>query len=52
MKVPVVTVEGNTGARKTTLLQKFEESLSGEGNFKITEEHEPMSSKAFMEIIL
>ena len=43
MKLPVLTVEGNIGAGKTNLLQKFEESSSSVDNLKIRVEHEPIS---------
>ena len=43
IKVQVVTIEGNTGAGKTTFLQKFKESLSTPDKFKIRVEHEPTS---------
>ena len=39
----MVTVEENTKAGKTTLLQKCEESLSSADKFKIRVEHEPIS---------
>ena len=38
-----VTVEGNIGAGKNILFQKFEESLSSADRFKIRVEHEPLS---------
>ena len=41
MKVPVITVEGNTGAGKTTILQKLEQSLSMTDKIKIQTDHEP-----------
>ena len=37
-----MTIEGNISARKTTLLQKFERSLSGEDNVTIKVEHKPV----------
>ena len=40
MRVAVVTVEGNIGAGKTTLSQKFEQSLSGQDNVRIKVEDE------------
>ena len=43
MKVPVVTVEGNTGAGKTALFQKSKQSLSIAHKLKIRVEHEPIS---------
>ena len=42
MKVPVITVEETTGAGKTILLQKFNESLSSVDTFKIGVEYEPI----------
>ena len=44
MKVPVVIVEGNIGAGKTTLMKKFEQFLSDDENakIKIEHEHEPL----------
>ena len=38
--VPIVTIEDNIGAGLTTLLQKFEQSLSGKYKVTITIEHE------------
>ena len=35
-------IEGNTGAGKTILWQKFEESLSSAEMFKIRVKHEPI----------
>ena len=43
MKVPVVTVERNIGKGKTTLLQKFQESLSSADKFKNRVEHKPIN---------
>ena len=42
MKVPVVAVEGNIGAGKTALLNKFEQFLSDDEKAKIKIEHEPL----------
>ena len=42
MQVPIVTMEGNTNAGKTTLLQEFEQSLSGEERGTIKVEHKPI----------
>ena len=38
----IVTIEGNIGAGKATLLQKFEQSLSGEDKVTIEVECEPI----------
>ena len=40
MKLPVVTIEGNIGARITTLLERFEHSLPSEDKCKIKINHE------------
>ena len=37
-----MTMEGNAGAGKTTFLEKFEQSLSGEEKVTIKVEHEPV----------
>ena len=42
MKVSVVTVEGNIGAGKNTLLNKFEQFLCNDEKAKIKIEHEPL----------
>ena len=42
MKVPIATVEGNIGAGKTILLNKFEQFLSDDEKAKIKIEHEPL----------
>ena len=42
MQVLIVTIEGNIGAGKATLLQKFEKSLSHEDKVAIKVEHEPV----------
>ena len=42
MKVLIVTIEGNIGTGKTTLLQKVEQSLSGKHKVKVKVEHEPV----------
>ena len=44
MKIPVLTVEGNTGAGKMILLQKLEQSLSVADKFKIKTDHEPVGT--------
>ena len=40
MQLPIVTMEGNIGAGKTTVLQKFEQSLSSDAKATIKVEHE------------
>ena len=40
MQVPILTIEGNIGAGRTTLLQKFEQSLSSKDKITINVEHE------------
>ena len=42
MQVPIVTIEGNIGGGKTTLLQMFEQFLSSEDKVTIKVEHEPV----------
>ena len=45
MQVQIAPIEGNIGTRKTTLLQKFEQSLSlvsSEDKVTIKVEHEPV----------
>ena len=42
MHLPIVSIEGNIGARKTTLLQKFKQSLSSDNKVTIKVEHEPI----------
>ena len=37
-----MTIEGNIGTGKRTLLQTFEQSLSGEDNLTVKAEHEPI----------
>ena len=37
-----MTIEGNIGTGKTTLLQEFEHSLSSENKVTINVEHEPV----------
>ena len=44
MKIPVMTVEGNIGVGKTTLLQKLEQSLSMADKFKIKTDHDPVGA--------
>ena len=44
MKIPGITVEGNTGAGKTTFLQKLEQSLSMADKIKIKTDHEPVGA--------
>ena len=46
--VLIVTIDGNIGARKTTLLQKFEQSLSSENKVTIKVEHEPVKEFQFL----
>ena len=52
MQVPVVTIEGNISVGKTTLLQTFELSLSGEDKITLKVECEKVkeSQKFFMEM--
>ena len=38
MQVSIVTIEGNIGAEKTTLLQTFEQSLSSDVKMSINKE--------------
>ena len=42
MKLPMATIEGNIRAGKTTLLERFEHSLSSEDKCKIKINHEPV----------
>ena len=42
MQVQIVTIEGNIGAGKTTMLQKFEQSLSSDDKVTINVEHPPI----------
>ena len=52
MQVPIVTKAGNIVVGKTTLLQKFKESLSGEDKVTIKIEHNTVKElKSFMEMI-
>ena len=44
MKIPVIIVEGNIGAGKTTPLQKLEQSLSMADKIKIKIDHEPVGA--------
>ena len=44
MKIPIITVEGNAGAGKTTPLQKHEQSLSVADKIKIKTDHEPVGT--------
>ena len=44
MNIPVITIEGNIGAWKTTLLQYLEQSLSMVGKIKIKLDHEPVGA--------
>ena len=44
MKISAITVEGNIGAVKTTLLQKLEQSLAMADMFKIKTDHEPFGA--------
>ena len=44
MKTPVITVEGNTGAGKTALIQKHEQSLSMGDKINIKIDHEPVEA--------
>ena len=44
MKIPVITVEGNVQAGKTTLLEKLEQSLSMADKFKIKTDHESIEA--------
>ena len=46
MKIPVITVEGNIGAGKTTPLRKLEQSLSMADKIKIKTDHEPVGAFA------
>ena len=49
MQVPIVTIEGNISAGKTTLLQKFGQSLSSED--KVTIKVEPETVKEFLKFL-
>ena len=49
MRVPIVTIEGNIGAGKTTVLQKIEQSLSSDDKVAIKVEHE--SIKEFQRVL-
>ena len=40
VQIPLVTIECNIGAGKTSLIQKFEQSLSGEDKVTIQVQHE------------
>ena len=42
MQVPIRTIGSNIDARKTALLQKFEQTLSGEDKVTIKVENEPV----------
>ena len=44
MTIPVITVEGNIGAGKTSILQNLEQSLSVTDKFKIKTDHEPVGA--------
>ena len=51
MQVPTVTIDGNIGTGKMTLLQQLEQSLSSEDKVKIKVEHEPVKEfQSFMEM--
>ena len=49
IQVLIVTIEGNTGVGKTTLVKKFEQTLSSENKVTIKVEHETVKrvSKLF-----
>ena len=42
MHIPIVTIEGNIGAGKTALLQRFKQSSSSAVKVTIKVEHEPV----------
>ena len=51
MWASIETIEGNIGTGKITLLQMFEQSLSGEDKVTVKVEHEPVKEfQSFMEI--